>query len=147
MTAKEFLNRPWELNQRIKDKLENAERLRQELYGRGISYDNTSHSPNSSMDALGRAVARVVDFEKEADEMIDQLVALKIEVEHQIAVLDDRRYRRILEERYLFFASFDKIAAELGYSKKHIYRLHDEAVNALDEKLRQIATECPLTVS
>ena len=98
MTAKEFLNRPWELNQRIKDKLENAERLRQELHGRGISYDSTSHSPNSSMDALGRAVARVVDFEKEADETIDQLGALKIEVEHQIAVLDDRRYRRILEE-------------------------------------------------
>lgn len=143
MTAKEYLNKPWELNCEINDKLEKAARLRQDLYGRGVSYENNADSsPNHSTDAIGKAVCKVVAFEKEADVLIDQLITLKIEIEHTISMVDDRRYRKLLERRYLFFESFETIAATMNYSKKHIYRLHDEAIFAVGEKLRTNATEC-----
>lgn len=143
MTAKEYLNRPLELNDEINDKLEKAARLRQDLYGRGVSYENNGgSSPNHSTDVMGKAVCKVIDFEKEADVLIDQLITLKIEIEHTISTISDRRYRKLLERRYLFFESFETIAATMNYSKKHIYRLHDEAISAVDEKLRTNATEC-----
>lgn len=143
MTAKEYLNRPLELNDEINDKLEKAARLRQDLYGRGVSYENSGgSSPNHSTDAMGKAVCKVIDFEKEADVLIDQLITLKIEIEHTISTISDRRYRKLLERRYLFFESFETIAATMNYSKKHIYRLHDEAISAVDDKLRTNATGC-----
>ena len=137
MNAKEYLNQAWELNQMINDKMEKAERLRQDLYGRGVSYEN-----NGGSDAISKAICKVIAFEQEADALIDKMIAIKIDIEHAIGKLDDRRYRKLLERRYLFFESFEVIAGKMGYSKKHIYRLHDKAVSALDEKLRQDATNC-----
>ena len=143
MNAKEYLNQAWELNQMINDKMEKAERLRQDLYGRGVSYENNvGSSPNGGSDAISNAICKVIAFEQEADALIDKMIAIKIDIEHAIGKLDDRRYRKLLERRYLFFESFEVIAGKMGYSKKHIYRLHDKAVSALDEKLRQDATEC-----
>lgn len=143
MTAKEYLNRPWKLNNEINDKLEKAARLRKDLYGRGVSYENNGGSgANGSNDIIGKAIAKIVDFEHEADIMIDELVTLKIDMEHQISLISDFRYRKILERRYLFFESFKAIASSLGYSEKHIYRLHSEAINALEKILRTNATKC-----
>ena len=143
MTAKEYLNRPWKLNNEINDKLEKAARLRKDLYGRGVSYENNGGSgANGSNDIIGKAIAKIVDFEHEADIMIDELVTLKIDMEHPISLISDFRYRKILERRYLFFESFKAIASLLGYSEKHIYRLHSEAINALEKILRTNATKC-----
>lgn len=113
------------------------------MYGRGVSYENNGGSgANGSNDIIGKAIAKIVDFEHEADIMIDELVTLKIDMEHQISLISDFRYRKILERRYLFFESFKAIASLLGYSEKHIYRLHSEAINALEKILRTNATKC-----
>ena len=67
MNAKEYLNQAWELNQMINDKMEKAERLRQDLYGRGVSYENNGgSSPNGGSDAISKAICKVIAFEQEA---------------------------------------------------------------------------------
>ena len=116
MNAKEYLNQAWELNQMINDKMEKAERLRQDLYGRGVSYENNGgSSPNGGSDAISKAICKVIAFEQEADALIDKMIAIKIDIEHAIGKLDDRRYRKLLERRFLFFESYEVIAGKMGY--------------------------------
>lgn len=134
MTAQEYLGQAYKIDKQISSKLKKAELLRKSLYGRGLNYENNEgSSPNSSGDAIGRAVARVVDYEREADEMIDRLTELRVEIEKVISSIKDEKLREVLEHRYLYFESWDQIAANMSYSVRTIYRLHDTALQAVSE--------------
>lgn len=129
MTAKEYLNQAYFIDKQIKSKLKKAEMLRASLYGKGVSYENTgSSSPNSSGDSLGRAVAKVVDYEREADMMIDKLIELRLEIESAISELSDDAERTLLEKRYLFFESWEQIAIDMNYSISMIYHINRKAL-------------------
>lgn len=146
MNAKEYLNQAWELNQMINDKMEKAERLRQDLYGRGVSYENNGgSSPNGGSDAISKAICKVIAFEQEADALIDKMIAIKIDIEHAIGKLDDRRYRKLLERRYLFFESFEVIAGKMDTAKNisigFMIRLYRRWMKSCD-RMRLNATNC-----
>lgn len=132
MTAKEYLNQAFYINSRIDGKLKKAEMLRKSLYGRGLNYENNGSNPNSSGDALGRAVAKVVDYENEANNMIDRLVSLRLEIETVIAEVVDDTQREVLERRYLYFQPWAQISLEMHYSVQHLYRIHGEALKNVD---------------
>lgn len=132
MTAKEYLNQAYFIDKQINSKVKKAEMLRASLYGKGVNYENNGgSSPNSSGDALGRAVAKVVDYESEANEMINQLVELRLEIETVISELTDESERTVLEKRYLFFESWEQIAIDMGYSLRMIYYLNKKALKKI----------------
>ncbi|MDD6081644.1 MAG: hypothetical protein PUB89_02210 [Oscillospiraceae bacterium] len=138
MNTKEFLNRTFILDNEINSKLEKIKCLKEDLYGRGISYENSGAASSGSVnDTMARTIAKIIDFEHEVNELIDQLVSVKIEIEHAIGKLDDIKCRRVLERRYLFLEDFKVISLKLKYSKKHIYRLHNDGIKALEK----VATE------
>ncbi len=142
MGLKEFLNRAILLNDRILEILNRAEMLRNSLYGRGVSYENDgtmSGSPCS--DAIARAMAKIIDFERKADELIDELITVKIEIEDVLELLSDSKLRHILERKYIYFETAEVIAANLSYSKNHVYKLQKEALKELEEKWIQNDTE------
>lgn len=142
MNIREFLNRAVDLNDRIIEILSRAEMLRKSLYGRGVSYENNGSSGGSSCsDAIGRAIAKIVDFENRADELIDELITVKIEIEDVLILVEDRKLRNILERKYIYFESNEVIAAALGYSTNHVYKLHNKAFKALEEKWIKIDKE------
>ncbi len=134
MNVKEFLNRTFILDNEINSKLEKIKCLKEDLYGRGISYETTGASfSGSTDDSMARTIAKIVDFEHEVNELVDELVSVKIEIEHAIGKIDDIKCRRILERRYLFLEDFKVISIKLKYSKKHVYRLHNDGIKALEK--------------
>ena len=140
MTAKEYLNQAYTIDKQIAGKIRKAEMLRKSLYGKGLNYERNGSNPNHSGDARGRAVAKVVDYENEANQMIDSLIALRIEIENTIQGVPDEKERTLLEKRYLFFESWEKIAVDMDYSVQHIYRIHARALVTV-EKMRVNATK------
>ena len=98
MTAKEYLNQAYTIDKQIAGKIRKAEMLRKSLYGKGLNYESNGSNPNHSGDALGRAVAKVVDYENEANQMIDSLIALRIEIENTIQGVPDEKERTLLEK-------------------------------------------------
>ena len=61
MTAKEYLNQAYKLDRKADMILQKADAMRKSLYGRGQSYENTSH--NSNNDSIAKAIAKVVDYD------------------------------------------------------------------------------------
>ena len=71
---------------------------------------------------------------------IDALVDLKREILETIKSLHNVEFQTILERRYLCFETWEKIAADMGYDLRWLFRLHgkalEEAQTILDNKSR-----------
>ena len=88
-----------------------------------------SHTRNvhSQQDIL----AKIMDMEEEINNDIDALVDLKREIKRTIERVENPEYLILLELRYLCFKRWEEIAVMMNYNIRHIYRLHDEALEKL----------------
>ena len=148
MTAKEYLSQAYRLDKQADMILQKAEALRKSLYGRGQNYENTGHISNNG--SLAKAIEKVADYERKADEIIDKLVDMRIEIENAINEVPDPIQREVLERRYLMYQPFeggyDKktgayikgIDEIMGYSARQIYRFHGYGL----QKIKKDVSEC-----
>lgn len=148
MTAKEYLSQAYKLDKQADMIIQKADALRKSLYGRGQNYENTGHSSNA--DGIAKAIEKVADYERKADEVIDKLVDMRIEIENAIASVSDPVQREVLERRYLMYQPFeggyDKktgiyikgIDESMGYSARQIYRFHGYGL----QKIKKDVSEC-----
>ena len=129
MTAKEYLNQAYWLDRRIDSKLEQLSSLRDlatKTTG-AMSDDVVSHTRN--VHSMQDVIAKIVDMQAEINADIDRLVDLKSEIMHTIKAVKNPEHQTLLELRYLCFKSWEDVAEDMGYNVRHIYRLHDEAVD------------------
>ena len=143
MTAKEYLSQVYKLDKQAEMILQKADAMRKSLYGRGQSYESGGHSDSS--DSIAKAVAKVVDYEQKADEVINKLVDKRIEIENTINMISDPVQREVLERRYLLYQSwdgfYDKISGQyvkgicenMGYSRTQVFRQHREGIKAFEK--------------
>lgn len=148
MTAKEYLSQAYKLDKQADMILQKAAAMRNSLYGRG--QNGESGKPAPSGDSLAKAITKVVDYERKADEIIDMLVDKRIEIENAIAEIPDPIQREVLERRYLMYQPFeggyDKktgayikgIDEIMGYSARQIYRFHGYGL----QKIKKDVSEC-----
>ena len=80
---------------------------------------------------MQEVVVKMVDLENDINESIDFLVDLKREISKLIEELPEVTLRTVLELRYLCFYSWDRITEEMGFSRPHVFRLHDKAIKML----------------
>ena len=133
MDAKDFLMQAWEIDKRIESKIYERDRLMARLTSarsstptgmpRGGNYDWTD------------AVAAVVDMDAAIKAEILDLCRIKREVNAVIDSVEDQRLRRVLELRYRSYYTFEKIAEVLTYDVRQIYNIHNDALEAVQEKI------------
>lgn len=150
MTAKQYLGQVYYLNREINMILAKADAMRKGLYGRGIQYSGAGGGMAS--DGFAKTIAKVADYERKADELIDKLVDKRLEIENAIKAVEDPEQKEVLERRYLTFQPFESgydkktgkyiegIAESMHYSERQIYRIHGEAL------LKIHVSECQLEV-
>ena len=150
MTAKEYLNQAYYIDREINLILAKADKLRQSLYGRAVTYDSTAVQSSGDKDTLGRTFEKIDEYERKANEMIDRLVEKRIEIENTIKAVPDSVQREVLERRYLLFQEWDSgydrntgeykkgIYEEMHFSRRQIFRIHGEALNAVSMALNGI---------
>lgn len=131
MTAKEYLNQAYWLDRRIDSKLEQLSALKDMATKTTsvMSDDVVSHTRN--VHSMQDVIAKIIDMQAEINADIDQLVDLKREIMQVVKEVQNPEHQTLLELRYLCFKSWEDVAEELGYNVRHIYRLHDEAVEQI----------------
>lgn len=133
---KEFLERHYEISRSIDVKLEQIEELKSLAKKVTTGPFTESHAAGGYTDRVGRTTARIVDLEREINEEIDRLVDVREEILGLIYMLSDGISRVLLERRYLLHEGWERIAEKLGYSPRHITRLHNRALEELESVLR-----------
>ena len=131
MTAKEYLRNISVLDKKIKANLKHIDDLRARATSIGSSSNLETErvqGSGSKGDKIGYIVSKIDEYERIANETIDEYVASKNKAMSMIDKLDNGLYIEILSMRYFEEKSFEEIAVTLEKSYRHTTRLHGYAL-------------------
>ena len=131
MTAQEYFNQAYKLDQRINSKIEQLAKLNDLAHKATATYTGMPHSPNKGSQTMANTIDRIIDPQNEINQDIDALVDLKREMVATIKAVADPECQTLLELRFLCFKTWEQIAVEMDYSIQHIYRLRDRALKMI----------------
>ena len=131
MTVKEYLGQAYRLDQRINSKLEQVDSLNELATKATSTLTGMPKNPNKSKSIVADTVVKIIDLQTEINNDIDRLVDLKREIVAMIKSVSNTEHQTLLELRYLCFKSWEQIAVDMGYNVRHVYRIHDEAVESI----------------
>ena len=131
MTAKEYLGQAYRLDQRINSKLEQVSSLNELAKKVTTTLTGMPRNPNQATSMMPDAIAKIIVLQAEINGDIDRLVDLKRHMVMVIKAVNNPEYQTLLELRYLCFYTWEQIAVDMGYNVRHVYRIHDEAVDCV----------------
>ncbi len=129
MTAREFLNQPFYLNNRINDKRVKLDCYRQmacSVSSPGFE-EHYSSSRNTNAPFI-RYLEKADELEAEIATDEKELERLKTEVSIAIDKLEEPNEQLLLHYRYVMFMTMPKIAVEMHYSLSWTKKLHRKAL-------------------
>ena len=89
---------------------------------------------NTNEEKLVKLADKSIDIGSKIDELVD----FKITMGNYIDQLEDERHRVILREHYINGLSFCEISDILGYTERHLHRIHGEALLAFQSVLKDV---------
>ncbi|MCD7785722.1 MAG: DUF1492 domain-containing protein [Oscillospiraceae bacterium] len=129
MTAKEYLDQAYRLDQRIDSKLSQVSSLNDLALKCTSTITGMPRNPSPSVSSMEVAICKIVDLEDEINHDIDALVDLKREIVDVIKKVDNIECQTLLELRYLCFKTWEEIAVEMNYCIDNVYKLHRKALS------------------
>lgn len=132
MTAKEYLRQLLRRDARINALIERQQRYRELAGVRGMACRDMPGGGTRHTSVMEEYVPKIVDLEREIDRRIDEYVDLVREVEAAIDQIEDERCRDVLRYRYLNGWSWEKIAEQMHYDERWVYRLHGHALRQIE---------------
>jgi hypothetical protein len=132
VTTKEFLQQAYRIDQRINSKLEQIMSLRELATKATSTLSDMPRSESPNLHRMEDIIAKMVDLESEINADVDTLVDLKREIVTVIKQVENSEYQTLLELKYLCFKKWEEIAIEMSRDLRWVYRLHDKALNEVD---------------
>lgn len=131
MKVKQYLQQLRKLDIVINQKIEERETLRASLTS--IASPDLSNERVQGGDPPGdarfvKAIARVIDLEKEIDETIDSFVDKKHLIIDQIQGLSNAAYIDLLYKRYVEYKRLEVISVEMNYTYQYTKEMHGYAL-------------------
>lgn len=137
MTAKEYLEQAYRLDQNITSKLQQIESLRSLTQRVTVAYGVEAVSRTRNTTSLQDSIVRLMEAEEDLNRQIASLVDLKIQIASVISQVHNESYRLILEKRYLCFMPWDQIASDLSIGRRWVMIQHDRAVAVVDKLIQR----------
>ena len=130
-SVKHFLRTAYDAQQKIEADKAFLERARAQAEGAsGVRYDSIGVSGGRcETPALERAVLNIVQLEADLAADIERWTEAVRAVRDVIGGIANPCLRSVLEHRYLRMQSWEQIAVDMGYSWRHLHRLHGMALS------------------
>lgn len=133
MTAKQYLSQISRLNKMISNKLSEIYQIKSMALNISVLNENEKVQTSGNKDRIGDMVSRMVDLEKEAQEYVKIYTSLRRNVVMQIDSMPKENHYKVLFAKYIEEKTFDAIADEMGYSWRHVIRIHGEALAEFEQ--------------
>ena len=133
MNVKDYLEQAKYLDMRINSKVEQLSTLNDLATKCTVTLSDMPRNPNKGTSSMEDTIIKIIGLQEEINRDIDNLVDLKREIMEVIKKVENVEYQTILENRYLSFMSWEKIAVEMKYSIQQIYRLRDKAQKEVEK--------------
>lgn len=136
MTSKEYLNQAHQIEKRIMTKAEQIEVLRAVVTKVTTTLSKAKVQASPPPSKMEGTIAKMIDLEEELKTDMDELIATKAEVMRTVHMVREPELQLLLEKRYLCHEKWDDIAADMGLSVQHVFRLHGEALKKVEDILK-----------
>lgn len=131
MDNRERLERSQRIDIEIQSQITNLESLMELAKKLDAASGNVLLKQSCLCSMMTPTLSKLYDLQLEAAQKIEQLMWEKDNVIAAINAVDNQTYRIILVSRYLNGEAWPDIAAELNYDLRHVYRLHNAALEAI----------------
>lgn len=130
MTAKEYLNQAYMLNELINSDAEELERLRDlSVKIAGGNYGERVISSGRKEPSFVRYIDEIDEMERKIHAELCELVLLKRNITQAINRMENREERLVLTYRYLSNKTWEQISSILSVSIRTVHRIHQSALN------------------
>ncbi|MBQ3704467.1 MAG: DUF1492 domain-containing protein [Oscillospiraceae bacterium] len=137
MTAKEYLSQAYRLNQLANTKMEQIENLRALSEKVTASYGGEQVSHSRNVTSLEDTIVRIVAAQGDLNRQLNEIVRLQVEISSLIDKVQNVNYSEILTKRYLRFMPWNRIASEMGYSRRWVLQKHGQALEVVERLLKE----------
>ncbi len=131
MTAKEFLNQGYRINEHIDAKIGQIAMLRELATKTNVVISDMPRGSNYDNSSVEKTIIRIVSLEEEVNKEIDKLITLKREIMEVIEQVDDPKERLVLNLRYLNFLNWESIAVKMNCSVRNVHIVHSKALDSV----------------
>lgn len=133
MDTKTYLQQIERLDRKIQNKFSEIAQLKTMATSITVAQKDVNVQTSSDKDRMGSAVAKIVDLEKEANEMICEFIEKRDVIIQQIEKIQDTNMYDILINRYVLKKDLVRISVEMGYSFKQVCRIHGNALKEFEK--------------
>lgn len=136
MNAHEYLSQARYLDMQINSKIEQLSALNDLATKCTTTISDMPRNPNHGKSSMEDTIVKIIALKEDINLDIDTLVDLKREIRESLKKLDNVEFQTLLENRYLSFMSWEKIAVGMNYSIQQIYRIRSRALKTLNNILK-----------
>lgn len=133
MTTKEYLNQIERLDKMITNKLSEIYQLKIMACSITVSGDSERVQTSGNQDKLGSTIAKIVDLERETDELVDSLVDKRKEILIQIDNMKNIDHYDVLHKHYVERRTFQDIADSENWSIRQVFNIHGRALQEFEK--------------
>lgn len=133
MTTKEYLNQIECLDKMITNKLSEIYQLKIMACSITVSGDSERVQTSGNQDKLGSVIAKIVDLERETDELVDSLVDKRKEILRQIDNMKNIDHYDVLHKHYVERRTFQDIADSENWSIRQVFNIHGRALQEFEK--------------
>ena len=147
MTTREYLSQLKNIDKRIRDKIEEAERWYGISTGTGYTLKEINVQTSKKFDKMENAIIMAMQYEEESRELSVYLTKLKHHIIGQIDGMTNETYYNVLKDYYVRDMGIKDIAKKQGYSTRQITRIHESALETFEdmyyENYKDLTKSCP----
>lgn len=133
MTTKEYLNQIERLDKMITNKFSEIYQLKIMACSITVSGDSERVQTSGNQDKLGSTIAKIVDLERETDELVDSLVDKRKEILRQIDNMKNIDHYDVLHKHYVERRTFQDIADSENWSIRQVFNIHGRALQEFEK--------------
>ena len=126
MTAKEFLRRARDVDRRVDEAQERAERIRAKLESGRMS--SLTGMPRGGGADWTETADRLIELERVVNARTRELVRWKLAAIDAIRSVEEPRLAEVLELYYIDGLKWEDVAQRMGLDVRWVYRLHGRAL-------------------
>ena len=147
MTTREYLSQLKNIDKRIRDKIEEAERWYGISTGTGYTLKEINVQTSKRFDKMENAIIMAMQYEEESRELSVYLTKLKHHIIGQIDGMTNETYYNVLKDYYVRDMGIKDIAKKQGYSTRQITRIHESSLATFEdmyyENYKDLTKSCP----
>ena len=126
MTAKEFLRQARNIDRRVDETIERAERVRARLESGRLS--RLTGLPRGGSSDWTLTADRLIELEQRVNDQTRKLVRLKLAAMDAIKAVEEPRLCEVLELYYIDGFDWEYVAHRMCLDKRWVFRLHGKAL-------------------